>query len=152
MPFVHRLEESWGQDKEACEELMQSRVQDCVLEGVSEHNADRFSELCRVQDIFIRDLEQRERNAEIATRESTERLRCSEAARGHLRVLVTRIGRPAGCERPQGQIDRLTLEASSRPESPSLEERGSFHRREIIVVKQRLRWASPALGKAEERE
>ncbi|RYP42291.1 hypothetical protein DL768_010362 [Monosporascus sp. mg162] len=38
----------------------------------------------------------------------------------------------------RGQIDRLMLEASPRPESPSLEERGSFWRRKIIVMKQWL--------------
>ncbi|RYP20800.1 hypothetical protein DL767_009385 [Monosporascus sp. MG133] len=127
MPFVHRLEERWGQDREASIFLTIAKEQDCVPEGVREHNADRFSELCRVQDLLIRDLEQRARSADIAMRESTGRLRCSEVAPrapagsvGHVRDsdgLVADL---------RGLIDGLTLQVSPRLESPSLEERGRF--------------------------
>ncbi|RYP61283.1 hypothetical protein DL769_007779 [Monosporascus sp. CRB-8-3] len=117
--------------------------QDRVPEAC-ERNADHFSELCRARDLLIRDLEQRTRNADIAMRESIGaasvqrgRPQAPADARGEMEGRRDGRGGPAGHVRDnnglaadlQGQIERPTSEASSRPESPSLEERGSFSRR-----------------------
>ncbi|RYP66430.1 hypothetical protein DL770_008806 [Monosporascus sp. CRB-9-2] len=121
MPFVHRLEEAVLEIARLREmnsnALTIIKEQHRVLEGVREHNADRFSELCRVQDLLLRDLGQRTRSADIAMRESTGLLQCSKVARGHLRVLEA-DWRPARWERPQASGRRWFASETSRPCSP----------------------------------
>ncbi|RYP65613.1 hypothetical protein DL771_008221 [Monosporascus sp. 5C6A] len=134
MPFVRRLE-GWGQDREACEELMQSPVfAAAVLE------IDRLRE---TNSNLLTIIKAQDRVLEGVPASSAGDLEAPLAgSAGHVRDndgLAAEI---------RGQIDRQTSEASSRPESPSPEERGSFRRRKVIVVKLRLRWVSDAPRKA----